>query len=117
MENASRFPPTLDTLRESTSVHRATGELFLSGKEDRTEARSHPPAGVLQLQDVLQNGYWHARRLTYLMEGTFHTLEWARAAADGLFLLAGVVPLVAAVAVLLLGSRERPRNAPQAETR
>lgn len=66
------------------------------------------PAGVLQLQDVLQNGYWHARRLTYLMEGTFHTLEWARAAADGLFLVAGVVPLVAAVAVLLLGSRGAP---------
>ena len=63
------------------------------------------PAGVLQLQDVLQNGYWHARRLTYLMEGTFHALEWARVAADGLFLVAGVVPLVAAVAVLLLGSR------------
>jgi len=63
------------------------------------------PAGVLQLQDVLQNGYWHARRLTYLMEGAFHTLEWARAAADGLFLVAGVVPLVAAVAILLLGSR------------
>jgi nitric oxide reductase subunit B len=62
------------------------------------------PAGVLQLWDVLQNGYWHARRLTYLMSGTFHTLEWARVAADGVFLVVGVVPLVLAVAVLLLGS-------------
>jgi nitric oxide reductase subunit B len=62
---------------------------------------------VLQLWDVLQNGYWHARRLTYLMSGTFHTLEWARSAADGVFLVVGVAPLVAAVAVLLLGSRRR----------
>jgi len=55
---------------------------------------------------VLQNGYWHARRLTYLMSGTFHALEWARVAADGVFLVIGVVPLVLAVAVLLLASRK-----------
>ncbi len=64
------------------------------------------PAGVLQLWDVLQNGYWHARRLTWLMSGTFHTLEWARVVADSVFLLVGVVPLALAVAVLLLGSRK-----------
>ncbi|MDL2718002.1 MAG: cbb3-type cytochrome c oxidase subunit I [Acidobacteriota bacterium] len=65
------------------------------------------PAGVLQLWDVLENGYWHARRLTYLMSGTFHALEWARVAADGVFLVIGVVPVVLAVAFLLLGSRKR----------
>jgi len=65
------------------------------------------PAGVLQLWDVLQNGYWHARRLAYLMSGTFHTLEWARSAADGVFLGVGVVPLVLAVATLLLRSGRR----------
>lgn len=65
------------------------------------------PAGVLQLWDVLQNGYWHARRLSFLMSGTFHKLEWARAAADGAFLLIGVVPLVLAVAYVLVRSRER----------
>jgi len=27
------------------------------------------PAGVLQLADSLANGYWHARRLTFLMTG------------------------------------------------
>ena len=27
------------------------------------------PAGVLQLWDAMQNGYWHARELTYLMSG------------------------------------------------
>jgi len=70
------------------------------------------PAGVLQLWDVLQNGYWHARRLTYLMSGTFHTLEWARSAADAVFLLMGVVPLVLAVAVVLLGSRKSGEATP-----
>ncbi len=64
------------------------------------------PSGVLQLWDVLENGYWHARRLTYLMSGTFHALEWARVAADGVFLVIGVVPLVLAVAVLLLAPRK-----------
>jgi len=29
------------------------------------------PAGVLQLADSLANGYWHARRLTFLMTGRF----------------------------------------------
>ena len=68
------------------------------------------PAGVLQLWDVLQNGYWHARRLTYLMSGTFHTLEWVRVVADGVFLVVGVVPLVLAVAILLVGSRRGNRS-------
>ena len=40
------------------------------------------PGGVLQLWDSLANGYWHARRLTFLMSGTFHTLEWLRMVAD-----------------------------------
>lgn len=54
------------------------------------------PAGVLQLWDSLTNGYWHARRLSYTMSGTFHTLEWLRAAADTVFLLFGVIPIVLA---------------------
>jgi len=67
---------------------------------------------ILQLRDVLQNGYWHARRLTYLMGGTFHALEWARAAADTVFLVAGVVPFV--LAVFLLLARAPRRGAPPA---
>jgi nitric oxide reductase subunit B len=41
------------------------------------------------------------------MSGPFHTLEWVRVAADGVFLVIGVVPFVLAVAVLLLSSRKR----------
>ena len=63
------------------------------------------PAGGLQLWHVLRNGYWYAHRLTYLMSGAFHTLEWTRAAADTVFLLVGVAPLAMAVFVILAGTR------------
>jgi nitric oxide reductase subunit B len=61
------------------------------------------PAGVLQLWDSLSNGYWHARRLGYLMSGTFHTLEWIRIAADTFFLVFGVFPIVFAILRSVLG--------------
>jgi nitric oxide reductase subunit B len=68
------------------------------------------PGGVLQLWDAIGNGYWHARRLSFLMSGTYHTLEWIRIAADLTFLLAGAAPLAWAVLRLVLGSK-----APRAE--
>src|SRR5665811_2305733 len=34
------------------------------------------PGGVIQLWDSIANGYWHARRLTFVMGGTYHKLEW-----------------------------------------
>lgn len=52
------------------------------------------PAGVLQLWDAIANGYWHCRRLTYTMAGTFHTLEWVRMIADLIFIIFGVFPIV-----------------------
>ena len=67
------------------------------------------PAGVLQLWDVIANGYWHARRLTFTMNGTFHALEWVRVVGDTVFLAAGVVPLTAAVLLVVLGPK-RPRE-------
>jgi nitric oxide reductase subunit B len=51
------------------------------------------PGGVIQLWDSIANGYWHARRLTFLMGGTFHKLEWLRMVGDMLFLLAGALPI------------------------
>jgi len=67
------------------------------------------PAGMLQLWDVLTNGYWHARRLSYLMGGTYHTLEWVRMAADLIFLLLGAVPIVFATFKLVLGGKGAPK--------
>jgi nitric oxide reductase subunit B len=69
------------------------------------------PGGVLQLWDVLANGYWHARRLTYLMSGTFHALEWARVVADAVFLVLGVVPLVVATLRVTLRGPTAPDRA------
>lgn len=51
------------------------------------------PGGVLQLWDSVANGYWHARRQTFLMGGLYHRLEWLRMAADLIFLLAGALPI------------------------
>jgi hypothetical protein len=36
------------------------------------------------------------------MTGLFHALEWVRLAGDSVFLLAGVVPLVAAILLVVL---------------
>jgi len=59
----------------------------------------------MQLWDSITHGYWHARELTYTMTGFFHTLEWIRAAADTVFLVAGVVPLVFATLRITLARR------------
>jgi len=66
------------------------------------------PGGVLQLWDSLANGYWHARRLTFLMSGTFHVLEWVRVSGDMVFLLAGVLPILMAT-VRSIAKRDAPR--------
>jgi nitric oxide reductase subunit B len=60
------------------------------------------PAGVLQLWDSIANGYWHARQPAFTMSGPFHTLEWVRLVGDGVFLVAGVMPLVAATVMVVL---------------
>jgi nitric oxide reductase subunit B len=73
------------------------------------------PGGVLQLSDSLSHGYWHARRLTYLTSGTFHTLEWLRVLADSVFLIFGVLPMAAA-ALRSLQRRDAPRAAEPSPT-
>jgi nitric oxide reductase subunit B len=55
------------------------------------------PGGVIQLWDSIANGYWHARRLTFLMSGPFHKLEWLRMVGDTVFLLAGALPIALGV--------------------
>jgi len=52
------------------------------------------PGGVLQLLDVLRNGYWHARGPEFLNDPTTTLIEWIRLPADAIFILFGVVPLV-----------------------
>jgi nitric oxide reductase subunit B len=54
------------------------------------------PGGVLQLLDVLNNGYWHARGPEYLNSRVSITVEWLRLPGDAIFILFGVVPLLVA---------------------
>ncbi len=68
------------------------------------------PGGVLQLWDAIQHGYWHARRLSFLMHGLYHTLEWIRIGADLTFLVAGALPLSLAV-LLLVFAKDAPQEA------
>ncbi len=51
------------------------------------------PAGILQLVDVLENGYWHARSLAYTAGDLPRLLEWLRFPGDLVFIVFGVVPI------------------------
>lgn len=57
------------------------------------------PGGVLQLWDVLQNGYWHARGPEFLSGRIVRLVEWLRLPGDLVFIGMGVLPLVAAMAL------------------
>ncbi len=54
------------------------------------------PSGVLQVWDVAQHGYWHARSLDYIGSDRSHLLEWLRLPGDLVFIVFGAVPLVIA---------------------
>lgn len=54
------------------------------------------PGGVMQLSDVLKNGYWHARSQEFLGSGGMRLIEWIRMPADLVFIFLGVVPAAAA---------------------
>jgi nitric oxide reductase subunit B len=57
------------------------------------------PGGIVQLRDVLENGYWHARSLDFIGQPLMRTIEWLRLPGDAVFILAGVVPAVLAAVV------------------
>ncbi|HET7084865.1 MAG TPA: cbb3-type cytochrome c oxidase subunit I [Rhizomicrobium sp.] len=57
------------------------------------------PGGVLQVLDVIENGYWHARSMAYTASPLARSLEWARMPGDLVFIFAGVTPVVLAMAL------------------
>jgi len=68
------------------------------------------PSGVLQVRDVLENGYWHARSLDYLGGQLPRLLEWLRLPGDLVFILLGALPILLAVGFGYLSLwSERPR--------
>jgi nitric oxide reductase subunit B len=66
------------------------------------------PGGVLQLYDVLQNGYWHARSAAFGHSTLMQALEWARLPGDLIFIAFGVVPLVIAALKTYFGLSGTP---------
>ena len=54
------------------------------------------PGGVLQLYDVLNNGYWHARGLGFLQGRIPRLIEWLRMPGDLIFIFLGALPLLIA---------------------
>lgn len=65
------------------------------------------PAGVLQLLDVLRNGYWHARSESFLNLPVIVTLEWLRLPGDLIFIGLGVVPMMVAAVWCYLARRSQ----------
>ncbi|MGB3462344.1 nitric-oxide reductase large subunit [Rhodanobacter lindaniclasticus] len=63
------------------------------------------PSGVLQLWDVLENGYWHARSIEYMGLPRSQVIEWLRLPGDLVFIIFGAVPLVIASIKGWLGVR------------
>jgi nitric oxide reductase subunit B len=56
------------------------------------------PVGIMQVIDVMRNGYWHARSAAFMNQPAVTVLEWLRLPADLTFIIVGVVPmLIAAV--------------------
>ncbi len=66
------------------------------------------PGGVLQLRDVLANGYWHARSPAYLDQTLSTLIEWLRLPADLIFIVLGVVPMLYAVMAAYRFTRKGP---------
>ena len=64
------------------------------------------PSGVLQLLDVIKNGYWHARSLEFSGQQHIVNLAWFRLPADLLFIIAGVMPLLVAVVMTYFNMRK-----------
>lgn len=50
------------------------------------------PAGILQLNEVLENGYWMARSQGFIKSPIFQTLTWMRIIGGAIFTLGGVFP-------------------------
>lgn len=63
------------------------------------------PGGVLQVWDVVQHGYWHARSLAYTGTPTARTIEWMRLPGDLVFIIFGAIPLAIAAIKGWLGLR------------
>jgi nitric oxide reductase subunit B len=70
------------------------------------------PSGVLQLFDVLENGYWHARSLAYTGGALPRLFEWMRLPGDLIFIFLGAIPILIAVGLGYLALWQGRQSAP-----
>ena len=68
------------------------------------------PSGVLQVWDVVQHGYWHARSLDFIGSPRAHLIEWMRLPGDLVFIIFGAIPLTIAAIKGYLGVRALPHQ-------
>lgn len=66
------------------------------------------PGGVVQLLDVLENGYWHARSPAFLNQPIMRLIEWLRLPADLIFIVGGVIPVFMATLLVYRVVRRMP---------
>jgi nitric oxide reductase subunit B len=63
------------------------------------------PVGVLQIRDVLNNGYWHARGMEFMGQDGIRLLEWASLPSHAVLIGLGVLPMVVASGLTYLKIR------------
>jgi nitric oxide reductase subunit B len=68
------------------------------------------PSGLLQVWDVLEHGYWHARSVDYVGSERSHLLEWLRMPGDVVFIVFGALPLAIAATRAYLKLRAAARR-------
>ncbi len=69
------------------------------------------PSGVLQMKDVIQNGYWHARSIEFTGQKHIQLLAWLRLPADVVFIVVGVLPMLYAVSLTWLNIVRKRKKA------
>jgi nitric oxide reductase subunit B len=67
------------------------------------------PGGILQIQDVLAHGYWHARSIDYTGSEVARLIEWLRLPGDLIFIFLGALPMALAMAIGYRDTWLRPR--------
>jgi nitric oxide reductase subunit B len=52
------------------------------------------PLGLLQLNDSMSHGYWHAREFEFFEQPLVRMIEWLRMPGDLVFIVCGILPVV-----------------------
>jgi nitric oxide reductase subunit B len=64
------------------------------------------PSGIIQLADVVTNGYWHARSIAFTGSKSMNMFGWIRLPADFVFIVFGILPLCTATFLTMIYSHK-----------